>query len=43
MNDQQVMIKNLLKTENNMEIDCVFAMYNLEIIEKLRLIHDEKS
>lgn len=26
-----------------MEIDCVFAMYNLKIIRKLRLIHDEKS
>lgn len=42
MNDQQVMIENLLKTENSMEIDCVFAMYNLEIIKKWRLIHDEK-
>jgi len=42
MNDQRVMIENLLKTENSMGIDCVFAMYNLEIIKKWRLIHDEK-
>lgn len=42
MNGQRVMIENLLKTENSMEIDCVFAMYSLEIIEKWRLIHDEK-
>lgn len=41
MNDQQVKIKNLLKIENNMEIDCVFAMYNLKIIKMLRLIHGE--
>lgn len=42
MNDQRVMIENLLKTENSMEIDCVFAMYSLETIKKWRLIHDEK-
>jgi len=42
MNDQPTMTKNLLKTENNMEIDCVFAMCNLKIIGMLRLIHDEK-
>lgn len=42
MNDQQVMIKNLLKTENSMEIDCVFAKYNLKIIKRWLLIHDEK-
>jgi len=42
MNDQLVMIKNLWKIENNMEIDCEFAMYSLEIIKKWRLIHDGK-
>jgi len=42
MNDQLVMIKNLLKTQNSMEIDCVFAMYSLKIIKKWRLIHDGK-
>lgn len=42
MNDQQVMIENLWKIENNMEIAYVFAMYNLKITGMLHQIHDEK-
>lgn len=42
MNGQPVMIKNVLKIENSMEIGCVFAMYNLETIGMLHLTHGRK-